>query len=469
LFKSLKMKLERELNGSNYSNKSDGFLIKKKTYDYQYAPLYAERLISMRTEVEKAALKKWEDRYTVKKSLVDLEKHKKSIIIGTLFKEMKNKPNILKELADDENNMIPIQPVGHRDKYIDIDDQLILEDEVQRILLIDPADATKTIIKDAKFCTGLVIALLGYEDDESKFVVWDYCFKETPFPRALSNPINDDNYLVFLSGIELDTESNESLLKLQLLIDFLNGDFLNSDFDNEEKTKKTDYESKMEEMLTKTSRMIIAGNSLSSSTQSKDMHKQAKYLTKNFVAGSVVAIKQLDDFLVQLTNKLDVDIMPGEFDPSNLMLPQQPLHHAMFTKTISRYTSKHFHSCTNPYQFKIDQISLLGTSGQFIDDIRRSTNLEDSIELMKLTLASGHLGPTCPDTLACYPYYGNDPFILKELPHVYFCGNQDKFQQDVYRDLHGNEVHLLSLPRFSSTASCVFFNLRTSECEEIFF
>ena len=222
--------------------------------------------------------------------------------------------------------MFLTQPVGHRDKYIDIDDQLILEDEVQRILLIDPADATKTIIKDAKFCTGLVIALLGYEDDESKFVVWDYCFKETPFPRgffyqfneftfikqniimnskfstALSNPINDDNYLVFLSGIELDTESNESLLKLQLLIDFLNGDFLNSDFDNEEKLNKTDYESKMEKMLTKTSRMIIAGNSLSSSTQSKDMHKQAKYLTKNFVAGSVVAIKQLDDFLVQLTS-----------------------------------------------------------------------------------------------------------------------------------------------------------------------
>ena len=98
------------------------------------------------------------------------------------------------------------------------------------------------------------------------------------------------------------------------------------------------------------------------------------------------------NFVLFNTDKLDVDIMPGEFDPSNLMLPQQPLHHAMFTKTISRYTSKHFHSCTNPYQFKIDQISLLGTSGQFIDDIRRSTNLEDSIELMKLTLASGHLG-----------------------------------------------------------------------------
>ncbi len=79
------------------------------------------------------------------------------------------------------------------------------------------------------------------------------------------------------------------------------------------------------------------------------------------------------------------------------------------------------------------------------------------------------VGPTCPDTLASYPYYGNDPFILKQLPQVYFCGNQDKFQHDVYKDLSGNKVHLLSLPRFSETGSCVFFNLKTFESEEISF
>jgi DNA polymerase delta subunit 2 len=86
--------------------------------------------------------------------------------------------------------------------------------------------------------------------------------------------------------------------------------------------------------------------------------------------------------------------MPGEFDPSNLMLPQQPLHHSMFTKTVSRYTAKQFHSCTNPHRFKINGIAFIGTSGQFIDDIRRSTDTDDSIELMKLTLAAGHLGIT---------------------------------------------------------------------------
>lgn len=101
--------LERELNNSAYQNQSKDFLIKKKTFDHQYAPLYAERLMTMRAELEKTAAKKWGNKYEIKKNLVDLEQNTKSIIIGTLFQEMKNKPNILKELADDENNLIPVQ------------------------------------------------------------------------------------------------------------------------------------------------------------------------------------------------------------------------------------------------------------------------------------------------------------------------------------------------------------------------
>ena len=101
--------LERELKNSNYINQSESYLIKKKNYNRQYAPLYAERLASIRPELEKAAVKKWDNKYQVTKSLVDLEYNQKSIIIGTLFKEMKKKPNILKEIADDDNNMIPVQ------------------------------------------------------------------------------------------------------------------------------------------------------------------------------------------------------------------------------------------------------------------------------------------------------------------------------------------------------------------------
>jgi hypothetical protein len=112
--------------------------------------------------------------------------------------------------------------------------------------------------------------------------------------------LEEDKYVVFISGIELGAESNTNLFKLQLFIDFLNGDFLNADADHSDE-EKSEFEVKLEEMFSKTNRLVIAGNSLSAATQSKGMHKQAKYLTKNFVPGSVSPIKQLDEFLLQLT------------------------------------------------------------------------------------------------------------------------------------------------------------------------
>ncbi len=36
----------------------------------------------------------------------------------------------------------------------------------------------------------------------------------------------------------------------------------------------------------------------------------------------------------------------------------------------------------------------------------------------------GHLAPTCPDTIGCFPYYEQDPFILDTLPDVFIAGNQ---------------------------------------------
>ena len=62
---------------------------------------------------------------------------------------------------------------------------LILEDEVQRIKLIDPSGESTKIVSENKLCTGLVIALLGYEDENSSFVVIDYCFKDTPYPEGI--------------------------------------------------------------------------------------------------------------------------------------------------------------------------------------------------------------------------------------------------------------------------------------------
>lgn len=37
--------------------------------------------------------------------------------------------------------------------------------------------------------------------------------------------------------------------------------------------------------------------------------------------------------------------------------------------------------------------------------------------------------------LVCYPFFDKDPFVLSEAPHVYFIGNQPKFETKI---LSGN-------------------------------
>lgn len=134
-----------------------------------------------------------------------------------------------------------------------------------------------------------------------------------------------------------------------------------------------------------------------------DFYSQAKYLTKKTQAASVEAVKMLDEILLQLSvselgqastqdqeslvlqlgtgrrageadsngvtvegagpHKLPcscalqasvpVDVMPGEFDPTNYTLPQQPLHPCMFPLATAYSTLQ---LVTNPYQATIDGV-----------------------------------------------------------------------------------------------------------------
>lgn len=56
---------------------------------------------------------------------------------------------------------------------------MILEDELQRILLVGNTNV-------GEFVTGVVVALLGYEDDTGKFIVEDIC--PANMPVIMKNP-----------------------------------------------------------------------------------------------------------------------------------------------------------------------------------------------------------------------------------------------------------------------------------------
>jgi len=84
---------------------------------------------------------------------------------------------------------------------------------------------------------------------------------------------------------------------------------------------------------------------------------------------------------------------------------------------------------------------------------------------MENMLKWGHLAPTAPDTMRCYPFQKADPFIIEHTPHVYVCGNCEKFETRMM----GDSTRLVCVPSFVSEPTMVLVNVNTLECFPIQF
>eukprot|EP01135_Chromosphaera_perkinsii_P003788 Nk52_evm34s255 gene=Nk52_evmTU34s255 len=445
--------------------RSERFLFgKTRTFTQQYSHLYYQRLLKMRSCVEEHAKKLWgaqskkrkrkedfeeeeEEKETSLnvKSLIDVVQGKRCFIIGTVYKEMKLKPNVLDEY-ERERCMEGLPPP--REKYTTEEDTCVIEDESGR--------ATLQGINPANLVTGTVMAVLGKESSSGAFEVEDYCFSEPP-PLAKPDVLRDsfsvpsvgkgqdkrpDRLVAIVSGLKIGAAGSDNLL-LNLL-----GDFLTCGLGSAEDQK----------MEGKICRVILAGNSVSFEDNKKNVMSFDK---RNDVAPSVEPVKLLDGAIANLCSSIPVDLMPGESDPSNYFVPQQPLHKSMFVQ--SRCFNS-FSSVTNPYEVQIGDKIFLGTSGQMVNDIYKYVETNDKLEILSNTLKYRHLAPTAPDTLGCYPYYDEDPFILDHSPHVYFAGNQEKFETKLVKSVDGEDIRIVCVPSFSATGTFVIVNLSTLDC-----
>lgn len=71
--------------------------------------------------------------------------------------------------------------------------------------------------------------------------------------------------------------------------------------------------------------------------------------------------------------------------------------------------------------------------------------------------------------MACFPFVDQDPFLLKECPHVHFVGNQPKFETGVMEGPQGQRTRLICLPAFSEKQTAVLVNLRDLSCHPLTF
>ncbi|CAD7086276.1 unnamed protein product [Hermetia illucens] len=421
-----------------YVNKSSRFMLKSKNYGKQYAHIYASRLREMTELLKPIVEKKWGTEYKIKKlSELREENPDKCVVIGTLFKHQQLKPSILREISE-ENQLAPQPP---RSNFVDENDKLILEDELQRIRLLGKVEVHNLV-------TGVVCAVLGYIETDGRFMVDDILFYESGPQKSLKT-LEDSPLLVLISGLDLSSSDGLSM-SLELFQHWLFGNI-------DGYGSGSDWES------ASIVRVIVAGNSIRTTPEVKEKTLQTRAAEST---NTLDAVKSCDKLFSNWSESVYVDLMPGEFDPSNYMLPQQPLHNCMFPEA---YKHKTFQSVPNPYACEVAGRDIVGTAGQNVMDIMRTSKIDDPLEALKLLVKWSHIAPSSPDTLPCYPYVEGDPFIFKECPHVCFAGNQEEFKKGYYNGENGKQTLVVSVPSFITTKSVAVVNLRTLECNQMSF
>lgn len=419
-----------------YENLSSSYLLQSSDYQKQFYHLYAHRLAEMTRLLKPLAESRWGKELPIMK-LCELrgEQDIHCIIIGTIYKHQAHKPSILRDISE-ENQLAP-QP--QRQNYSEPGDKVILEDELQRVRLQGKQ------IEGRNLATGIVCGVKGGTDSDGFFNVEDVLFFESGPQKSLSVR-TPNSKLVLVSGLD-QLQAHNYVDALNMFQYWLSGSFGNTD------------EAKS------TVRLIVAGNSVRSTAVATVPTLQVARTQAN-ANDTVQAVTQLDSWFAAWAQAIHVDVMPGAYDPANFMMPQQPFHKCMFP-LASQLSS--FQAVSNPYSCRLNSALVVGTAGQNTGDLLRSTSLDSSLQALRCTLTWGHIAPTAPDTLACYPYIESDPFIMKECPHVYFAGNCESFETELHVGSGGKRTRLVCVPSFSKTQSVALIDMETLDCREIKF
>ncbi|CAK4034564.1 DNA polymerase subunit delta-2 [Lecanosticta acicola] len=444
-----------------------------KHYQQQYADMYFARLAQLKPPLQQIASEAFSEfgiagEYAQKVDRVlDVRQGELCWVIGTVYMEMPLKPNVLEDIG--KEHWIAAPPA--REKYTGEMEQMMLEDESGRLRM------TGNFLRDCLLVTGAIVAVLGTENAEGEFDVLD--LRVPDLPRQPERWEKEDGLaarkggkvsgqqrskggkLALVSGLSMSGDQGDTLA-LDLLMEYLLGEATSA----EEQSSAADI-----------SRLVIAGNSLSHSQPIPTREELAaarkggrKTYGYDASAYNAAPTDRLDTWLASLLPSMPVTILPGATDPTSTSLPQQPIHAAMFPH--SRAYMEHpvpqeadganwFDATTNPSDLDIHGWRFLGAGGQTLDDVYRYVHGEERLEMMEAMLRWRLTAPTAPDTLWCYPFQDGDRFVMREAPHVYFVGNQPKFETSVIEGPQGQAVRLVAVPKFKETGEIVLMDLET--------
>lgn len=308
----------------------------------------------------------------------------------------------------------------------------MLEDDSGRIRLV--GDLLKTV----PLVTGCIIAAMGTENANGELEVIDIKFPDLP-PQperwALSKPPSTSNgkakvknedtsmggvssssssgggggsgkKIALVSGLSFSGADASYALELNLLLEYLLGEALSSEVQKD---------------ICQISRLIIAGNSISTENRKKDedsdnddataatskKEKAGKKYGYDASSYNPLPSQLLDEFLAELLPSMPVTLLPGAEDPANASYPQQPIHTVMFPSSraysadpsASPQKPGWLDSTTNPWEAEIEGWRFLGTGGQNVDDVFKYLDSDDRLGMMEAMCRWRCSAPTAPDTL----------------------------------------------------------------------
>ncbi|KAK1829669.1 DNA polymerase alpha/epsilon subunit B-domain-containing protein [Podospora conica] len=461
-----------ERSSSNYHPLQTFTLGKDLQYQQQFADIYFLRLTKIKPAVEKVAEASWEEtviggeRAKPVDRVLDVRQGELCWITGTVYMDMPLKPNILEDVSKDRWISAPTTV----DKYYSEDgrDSIMLEDDSGRIRLVGET------LEQYVLVTGCIIAALGTENSNGEFDVIDVKFADlAPQPSRweLSKQKDEDvemsdtpppgqgKQIALVSGLEFSGSDTSYAMDLNLLLEFLLGDALDPT---------------AQRSVSQISRLIIAGNS---TLPSEEVFAEKKTVTKKYGYDSssynALPSQLFDDFLNELLPSLPVTLLPGASDPANASYPQQPIHAAMFPKS-KMYTSVPdapepgwLDNVTNPWEGEVEGWRFLGTGGQNLDDMAKYVDSNNRLGMMEAMCRWRCSAPTAPDTLWAYPFQDDEPFVMKECPHLYFIGGQPEFATRVIHGPDGQSVRLICVPSFSKTREIVLVDAETLDVSRV--
>jgi DNA polymerase delta subunit 2 len=276
----------------------------------QYANLYFTRLAKLKERAIKAATDSYgnSDAPTVAR-IRDLEPGVRSILAATTYKEMRLKPSVIDEIKNDTG--VSIKSSVGVPSYASDTDSLMIEDESGRLQLITSEESDLDL---TPYFSGVVVGLCGTREKGEKFCVESICFPglaaQTPPPT-----LAEDKFVAFVSDLQVGKPGCNPLAG-QMLIDYIAGHLGSS-----------------QELTFGASivRVIVAGNSIC--TLDEEAVRTHEPMNAGQQRSMTDNIRELDTMMTQLCAAVNVDIMPGESDPANQMLPQQPLHRCLLPST----------------------------------------------------------------------------------------------------------------------------------------